>query len=233
MIHEKVNLGLETLPIPERLQALQDYLTGRGLTPPACIGDLSAGTAEIVEISDLYFNGEFFADIEVLVRWAPGKNPVPFVMRSNKGGAGAVFVPVIGGLIALVAQWRPCLGRWTWEVPRGFSQMWEPARTGRILLPASGIPKGFATVMGELVEEVGSGNVIEPRFLGEIAENSGSTTTEPAYWLLNITDVKIGGTEGLKVRLVSPNNVLDLIGVDICDNHSIVAITLAQRELRS
>ncbi len=233
MKHQKINLRLAEMSPEGRLQGLWEYLTSQGLTPPAELGDTSAGTAEIIELSDVYWNGDFFADLEFLVRWAPGKDPVPFVMRSNKGGAGAVFVPVIEGLIALVRQWRPCLGRWTWEVPRGFSELWEPARTGEILLPSTAIPKAFATAMGELVEEVGQGDVVEPQYLGEIAENSGSTTTSPAYWLLKIRDAKIGGSEGLKVRLVTPDTAERMVGVEVADNHSIVAICLALKALRA
>jgi hypothetical protein len=231
MLHEKVDLGLASLSLGDRLQRLEEYLIGRGLTPPAAVGDLSAHEAEIVELTDIYCNGAFFADLEFLVRWQSGKEPVPFVMRSNKGGAGAVFVPVIAGLIALVRQWRPCLGRWTWEVPRGFSELWEPARSGEILLPRTAIPKGFATAMAELEEEVGTGDVVSPKFLGEIAENSGFTTTSPAYWLLRINDTKIGGRESFRVRLVTPEQAYSMIGGELADNHSIVAITLALKAL--
>ena len=231
MRQQHIDLGFAKLSLPERLQRLEDFLTENGLTPPQSVGDISAGEPEILDLVDLYWNGDYFADMVFLVRWAPGRDPAPFVMRSSKGGAGAVFVPLIDGHIALVRQFRPCLGRWTWEIPRGFSETWEPARTGEILLPATSIPKGFATAMGELVQEVGNGDFVEPIYLGEIAENSGTTTTSPNYWLLHLRDVVIGGSEGLKIKLVKKESLSSLIGKEIRDNHSIVACTLTLKSL--
>ncbi len=208
---------------------LKGFLKELGLTPPQTIGNLEEGIPEIVGISDIYWNSSFFADIEMSVQWKQGAAPAPFVMRSNKGGAGAVFVPVVQDKIALVKQWRPCLGQTTWEIPRGFSQEWE---TGKKQLGASSIPKGFATVLGELSEEVGKASEIEPTFLGEISENSGSTTTSPTYWLLKIGKISIGGTdEGINVKLVDPAEAKKLVGSEICDSHSITAIFLALRAL--
>lgn len=207
---------------------VKGFLREMGLTPPETIGNIEEGIPEIVGISDIYWNGNFFADIEVLVQWKPGAAPLPFVMRSNKNGAGAIFVPVIQGKFALVKQWRPTLGRLTWEIPRGFSNEWETGRK----LGAGALPKGFATVLGELSEEVGKAKDIVPNFLAEIAENSGTNTTSPSYWMLNIGSIALGGTEeGLAVKLVEPAEAKRLVGIEICDSHSITALFLALRAL--
>ena len=228
MRHEKVDFGWEKLSREMRENLIKGFLKELGLTPPEGIGNIEEGTPEITGISDLYWNGNFFADIEFQVQWKPGSPSAPFVMRSNKGGAGAVFVPFIDGKIALVKQWRPALGRHTWEVPRGFSAEWENGKK----LGASAITKGFATVLGELAEEVGKAKEIVATHLGEIAENSGTNTTSPSYWLLKIGSIVLGGTEGLSVKLVEPDEAEDLVGEEVIDSHSITALFLALRSIR-
>jgi hypothetical protein len=229
MRHENLSMiDLSKLSRSVRESLIKGLLKELGLTPPESIGNIDEGTPEIVGLTDIYWNGNFFADIEFQVVWKAGANPAPFVMRSNKGGAGSVFVPVIDGKVALVKQWRPCLGKHTWEIPRGFAQEWE---TGAKKLGPSAIPKGFATVLGELSEEVGKASEISAHKLGEIAENSGSTTTSPSYWLLTIGQLKLGGTEGLAVKLVSLKDAWESVGTEVVDNHSIVGLSLAVRHL--
>ena len=229
MRHENlVGVDLGKLSRVLREAMIKGCLKELGLTPPESIGNIEEGIPEIVGLTDIYWNGNFFADIEFQVQWKQGAAPAPFVMRSNKGGAGSVFVPMIDGKVALVKQWRPCLGKYTWEIPRGFAQEWE---SGTKKLGASAIPKGFATVLGELSEEVGKASDISAHKLGEIAENSGSTTTSPSYWLLTVGQLKLGGTEGLGVKLVTLQEALQSIGTEIIDNHSIVGLTLAMRQL--
>lgn len=228
MRHENlVGVDLGKLSRVLREVMIKGCLKELGLTPPESIGNIEEGIPEIVGLTDIYWNGNFFADIEFQVQWKQGAAPAPFVMRSNKGGAGSVFVPMIDGKVALVKQWRPCLGKYTWEIPRGFAQEWESGKK----LGASAIPKGFATVLGELSEEVGKASDISAHKLGEIAENSGSTTTSPSYWLLTVGQLKLGGTEGLGVKLVTLEEALQSIGTEIIDNHSIVGLTLAMRQL--
>ncbi len=229
MEHRNINFAFENLDRGTRAALLKGFLKELGLTPPASLGNVEEGTPEIVSVTDVYSNGKFFADYQVGVRWKEGATPLPFVMRSNYGGPGAVFVPLIESKIAIVRQWRPCLGRYTWEIPRGFSETWETGKK----LGAAAIPKGFATVLGELSEEVGKATDVTPTFLGEIAENSGSTTTSPSYWLLKIGKLVLGGSEeGLNVKLVSLDHVQELVGKEIVDSHSITALFLAQKHLR-
>lgn len=211
-----------------RESMIKGFLKEVGLTPPETIGNIDDGIPEVVGLTDVYWNGNFFADIEFQVQWKAGAAPAPFVMRSNKGGAGSVFIPLIDEKVALVKQWRPCLGKHTWEIPRGFAQEWE---SGPKKLGASAIPKGFATVLAELSEEVGNASDISAHKLGEIAENSGSTTTSPGYWLLTIGQLKLGGSEGFGVKLVNIEDAWMSIGDEILDNHSVVGLTLAMRHL--
>ena len=226
MQHEKVNWNLRDLPVIKRPAAMQSWFRERGLTPPACVGDVESGIPEIVSISDAYFNGKFFADVEVGVQWKPGGDPLPFVLRSNIGGPGDVFIPEINGSIPLVKQWRPALGAFTWEIPRGFNGAWEGARSEALKVSIETIPAGFWNVAKELVEEIGTGDVVEVQFLGEIAENSGSTTTSPRYWWLRLDEATIGGTESLKVKLIERSQIMSLIGIEIRDSHSITALAL-------
>jgi hypothetical protein len=226
--HEKVDFGWEKLSREMRGILIKGFLKEQGLTPPETIGNIDEGTAEILGISDIYWNGGYFADIEFQVQFKKDAPAAPFVMRSNKGGAGAVFVPIIDGKFALVKQWRPTLGHYTWEIPRGFSSEWETGKK----LGASAIPKTFATVLGELAEEVGKAKDIVPTLLGEIAENSGTNTTSPSYWMLKIGSIALGGTEeGLTVKLVEPAEAKRLVGSEIFDSHSVTALFLTLRAL--
>lgn len=224
--HEEIGWDLRNLPHRQRTAAMQTWFRERELTPPARVGDIEHGIPEIVTITDVYTNSKFFADIEVGVQWKPGGDPVPFVLRSNIGGPGDVFIPEINGMIALVKQWRPALGAFTWEIPRGFNAAWEGARAEALKVSIETIPAGFWSVAKELVEEIGTGDIVEVEFLGEIAENSGSTTTSPRYWWLRLEEASICGTERLKVKLVEKSQIMSLIGRDIRDSHSITALAL-------
>ena len=227
MRHELLNFGWEKVARATREPAIKGYLRELGLTPPESLGNIEEGIPEIVGISDLYWNGNFFCDIEFLVQWKAGATPIPFVMRSNKGGPGAIFVPLIEGKFALVRQWRPTLGAHTWEIPRGFSSEWETGKK----LGAAAIPKGFSTALGELSEEVGKTSDVIPTFLGEVAENSGTNTTSPSYWLLRIGKITLGGTEGMAIKLVDPLDAKEMVGKEINDSHSITALFLALRAI--
>lgn len=229
MRHERiVGSAPEGLSRTQRKTMLTKFFRERDLTPPESIGDLSAGIPEIVSIEHAYSNGKFFSDVEVMVQWSQDSEPAPFVMRSNIGGAGAVFVPVIEDKVALVYQWRPCLGKFTWEIPRGFSDSWESGRD----VGLEGIPRSFKTALGELAEEVGDATNVVPTFLGSISENSGSTTTSPDFWLLALGNLKLAPKEhGLKVKLVSWQDLNELTGTEVADCHSLTAILLAKRFL--
>jgi hypothetical protein len=224
--HEPYNWNLRDLPVNKRTAAMQSWFRERGLAPPACVGHIEQGIPEIVTITDAYLNGKFFADVEVGVQWKPGGDPVPPVLRSKIGGPGDVFIPEINGMIALVKQWRPALGALTWEIPRGFNAAWEGARAEALKVSIETIPAGFWNVTKEIVEEVGTGYIVEVEFFGEIAENSGTTTTSPRYWWLRLEEAIIGGTESLKLKLVEKSQIMSLIGREIRDSHSITAITL-------
>ncbi len=226
MKHEVVNWNLRDLAWAKRTAAMQSWFRERGVTPPKSVGNLEEGTPEIVTITDAYYNGKFFADVEVGVCWKQGAEPVPFVIRSNIGGPGDVFIPEINGMIPLVGQWRPVLGEYRWEIPRGFSQEWEAARSEAITVSAETLPKNFSSVIKELVEEVGTGNIVEVQFLGEIAENSGTTSTSPRYWWLRLDEARIRGTEGLNVKLIAKDQIMSLVGSVIKDQHSLAALVL-------
>jgi hypothetical protein len=224
--HEEIGWDLRNLPHSQRTAAMQTWFRERGLTPPARVGDIEQGIPEIVTITDVYTNGKFFGDIEVGVMWKVGADPAPFVLRSNIGGPGDVFIPEINGMIPLVKQDRVTLGITTWEIPRGFFSPGAHARTEAVKVSVQSIPAGFWNVAKELVEEVGTGEIVEVQFLGEIAENSGTTTTSPCYWWLRLNEATIGGTEGMKVKLVEKSKILSLIGTEVRDSHSVTALAL-------
>lgn len=218
------------LPLKSKERRVKEFFEARGLTPPQSIGNLEEGIPEIEDVVQLSMGGGFFANIEVMIRWNKEAEPLPFVMRSSVGKADARFVPLIDGKIAIIKQWSPPLGKFTWEIPRGFCQDWKSWDGNP--LGASAIPAGFTSTLKELTDEVSSVEGVIPQLLGAISEDSGSTTTSVDYWLLRIGSINIGPTEGgVSIKLVPVPEVEGLLGGRIADTYSITAIALALKVL--
>jgi hypothetical protein len=200
----------------------------RGLQAPSALKPEDKDFPIIVGASfpEARENKPFFADYELDVVWGFDETSKKFVskrfvVRSNYNGAGAIALAVVDGKIGLFRQWRVNLGRYTWEVPRGFSEKWESgAPAGKDTLP-----KGLATALREAAEEVGTqGCSIVPRCLGEVAENSGTGVGSPAYWLLEMKGFQASNEN---VRLVTLAEAI----AEAADNHTCTALFLYQRFL--
>jgi hypothetical protein len=63
-------------------------------------------------------------------------------------------------MIVLVRQWRSALVEHRWEIPRGFPQEWEAARSEAITVSAETLPRNFSSIIKELGEEVGTGDIV-------------------------------------------------------------------------
>jgi hypothetical protein len=167
-------------------------------------------------------NKPFFVDYELDVVWGAGQPSKKFVVRSNINGAGAIALAVVDKKIVLVRQYRVNLGRYTWEVPRGFSEKWDSGNE----TTKDTLPKGLATALREVNEEAGTaGCSIVPYFLGVMAENSGTGVGSPAYWLLDMAGFDASNPN---VKLVSEDEAIGLAE----DNHTSAALVLYQRHLR-
>ncbi len=229
------------------LAEINRALSERGLKSIPKLGDADKGEIEIVApgIVDIYNHSErFFTDVKFAVKFPNGKTGT-FTVRFNANSAvseGAVFVVLINGMVAVVKEWRLPLGRWVWGIPRGFGEKLDSMRlkgeVGEIGI--GDLPLG--TLWRELGEEIKQHARIQTiTHLGNVAQDSGTHVTCPAYYLIqlrvddsDLLDKQLVGSEVkqvLKVALWDWAKVMREIGGQLCDAHSIVAVTLAQRHI--
>ncbi len=226
----------------ERQQLLDEInrtLAERGLKPIPKLGDHAKGEIEIVRIKELHEHSKrFFTDVKFSVLF-PGGKVGEFTVRFNANGLnsdGAVFVTVVNGKFAIVKQWRLPLGRWMYEVPRGFSETLDNAKlSGKLGTVGIGdLPLG--TLSRELGEEVMAGaKVTSVTHLGNVAQDSGTHNVAPSYFLIMLQvpeavlakGLKGSDDEVAKVKLWDAETVRAEIGQRLCDNHTITALCLA------
>lgn len=193
----------------DSIQQLREEFESRGLTPPANLKPEDRDFPVIMEAAfpEERTNRPFFADAVLQVAWGPNQDPKPFVVRSNLNGAGAVALCVVGGKVLFTRQWRVNLGRYTWEVPRGFSEKWDSGKE----TTKDTLPKGLQTAIREAHEEVANlaGAKITTTYLGKVAENSGTHIGEPAIWLLELEGFAVDPAN-TSIQLVTATDALKL-----------------------
>lgn len=227
---------------PERtglLKGINMKLAERGLKPFPKLGDVLEGEIEITGIQGFVDHAaKYFTDAILTVKFPSGKDGV-YTVRFNaqsKNSDGAVFVVLVNGKFAIVKQWRVPLGRWTYEVPRGFSEKLDKAQiTGNLGTVGIGdLPLG--NVGRELGEEVmREAKVTSLTHLGNVAQDSSFHSAAPAYFLVQIAapqgviDAKLKGTddEVARVYLWDVDTLRAELGQRICDSHTITALALA------
>lgn len=223
------------------LQTINALLAERGLKQLKKLGDHTKGEIEITNVFEIYEHAKrFFTDVRFAVVFPNGSGG-EFTVRFNANGEvsdGAVIVVLVNGLYAIVKQWRLPLGQWTYEVCRGFGDKLDKAHIQGELgtLKIGDLPLG--TLARELGEEVmATAAISSVTHLGNIAENSGTHAVAPAYFLVQIEvdedklAKKVKGSEGMCVQLYTADALDMQIGKRICDSHSIVALTLANRHI--
>lgn len=223
----------------QTLEQINAVLAERGLRPLPKRGDRTKGEIEIVGIKEIHDHSKrFFTDVKFTVIF-PGDKLGEFTVRFNANGAksdGAVFVTTINGKFAIVKQWRLPLGRWMYEVPRGFSEKLDNAKlSGKLGTVGIGdLPLG--TLARELGEEVMAGaTVTSVTHLGNVAQDSGTHNVAPSYFLIMLhvpeavlaRGLKGSDDEVAKVKLWDAATVRAEIGQRLCDNHTITALSLA------
>jgi hypothetical protein len=227
----------------QRLQLINQELSRRKLKGLNKLGDHSKGEIEILAIKAIYDHSErFFTDVKFDVIF-PGGKEGEFTVRFNANGSisdGAVIVALVNGKFAIVKQWRVPLQRWTYEVPRGFGDKADQAQVQGQLgtLKIADLPLG--TLVRELGEEVMRDAAISSvTHLGNVGENSGTHAVAPSHFLVQIQvpesalNTKLQGSELLKVELWDAQKVKAELGIKLCDNHTIVALTLAMRYIET
>ncbi len=225
------------------LGAINSELAARSLKPIAKLGKSSKGEIEILRILEIYeHSARFFTDVKFEVMF-PGGALGQFTVRFNANGAssdGAVIVSVVNDRIAIVKQWRLPLSKWTYELPRGFAgDKLEQASRNQQFAALSFADLPLATLVRELGPELMKDASIKALSqLGCIAENSGTSNVSPNYFLVQIEveqtlfSQKVNGSDDqLKVYFWSWEQVQAELGKRICDNHSIVGLSLAMPSL--
>jgi 8-oxo-dGTP pyrophosphatase MutT (NUDIX family) len=199
-------------------------IKGLGLTAPAALQPSDREFPKIVELvqDEARGNRPFFLDVQLKVQWGEGQAPKPFIVRSNLNGDGAISLAIVNGKVLLLQQWRVNLGRYTWEIPRGFSEAWESEKETTV----DTLPKGMKTALRELREETGIAvRKIVPTFLGTMAENSGTHMGSPAYWLLEIDGWDVN--ENANLKLVTLSEAIQIVE----DSHSASAMIMYLRHI--
>jgi len=227
----------------QRLAAINAELRRRNLKELPKLGDVSKGEIEITGIKEIFDHSkDFFTDIKFATLFPNGK-PGEFTVRFNANSLtsdGVVLVVLVNGRFAIVKQWRLPLGRWTYEVPRGFGESVDSAKIQGALghLKIADLPLG--TLERELGEEVvRGGDITSITHLGNTAESSGTNTHTPANFLVEVAvdedalqrrcKEKQGET---RLELWDLKRVRLEIGGRICDNHSLAALALAFEYLK-
>ncbi len=220
------------------LEKINAQLKDRGLKPILKLGDASKGEMEIIGLEEIRSGAErYFVDVKFRMRLPAGFTDT-YDIRFNVNSAvsdGAVFVPVINGKFAVVKQWRVPLGRWTYELPRGFCESNDLFR----VLSTEGAMRLADLPLGLLERELGSNLVAEAELtsvthLGDIAQNTCTDTATPAYFLIQMeapdlsVQQRVRDTDGFnQVKLWDAAMVRNEMGRKLCDSHTITALALA------
>lgn len=225
-----------------RLTAINDLLAARKLKQLRKLGNNKEGETEVLAILEIYdHSARFFTDVKFSVRFPDGKQG-EFTVRFNANGEvsdGSVIVVIINGKFAIVKQWRLPLCQWTYEVPRGFCHKLDQGRADGQFnqLSVPDLPLGI--IIRELGQDLMAAAQIKSiTHLGDIAENSGTSSVVPGYYLVSLSvdpdklQNKTGGTE-LKVALWDGAQVQAEFGGKLRDSHTLTALALAQRHINS
>lgn len=228
----------------DQLNEINATLATHSLKPLAALGDHTRGKIELVEIIEIFDHSKrFFTDVQFRCLF-PGGAEGRYTIRWNANSAvsdGAVMLVIVNGRLAIVRQYRPALGTFLDELPRGFGEEFDRAQVhGRLGTMTFGdLP--LATALRELGEEVLEGATVESvTHLGNIAENSSTHTATPAYWLIEVTVAEVAlkqrlsnitADEGIALKLWTYQEALRNIGTRLLDAHSIVGMALLGKRL--
>lgn len=224
------------------LAQINAELSARKLKALSKLGDATKGEIEILSLIEIYdHSARFFTDVKFGVKFPNGTEGA-FTVRFNANGAvsdGAVILVLVNGKFAIIKLWRLPLGRWTYEVPRGFGEKLDSAHIAGALgtLKIGDLPLG--TLARELGEEVmADAEVTSVTHLGNIAENSGTSAIAPSYFMvqLAVDEAKLTARtndEGIAVKLWDVETVQRELGRKLLDNHTITAIALGLNYIRT
>lgn len=162
-----------------RLIAINSFLTRENLRTLPALGDKGRGQVEFVGI-ERYQPDKFVSriDFKAEVIGADGKvssfNHLVLINSNTNLVSSAIIVPVISvegsdvPHVLLVKQFRPVIGKTTFELPRGFVDPQDPRQS-----------RAIAVALRELREECGVriASIKSFRGIGSIHENTGTSNT--------------------------------------------------------
>ena len=226
----------------QRLLRINAQLAERGLRPLADPGDAETFGIELLAISEIYPHAKrFFTDVKFKTRYADGSFGEYMITFGPTGGDldGAVFTIVVNGLsFVILKQWRPTVGRWCHEAPRGFDRQGRDLGGEERQISEAEVP--FGIIDHEVSVATLRAHLQSAHFLGRIAENSGTHATAPAHFLLMLKasgapmefESNLRTSKHAKALLWDAQTIRDEIGRRITDNHTLTALALASNYLR-
>lgn len=230
----------------ERLSDINRQLAERNLKSIAKLGDADKGEVEVLSILEFHDHSKrFFTDVKFAVRF-PNGDEGAFTVRFNANGAtadGAVLVVLVNGRFAIVKQWRLPLGRWTYELPRGFAEKLSADKPTELLgaFNVKDLPM-LGTLSRELGEKLmADAEIKSVTHLGKIAENSGTHSVEPSFYLVQLQvddtllDLRLQSTASpmLSLQLWTPDETRKQLGARLADCHTITGVALALRYIET
>lgn len=225
--------SLSHLSVTQRLAEVNLALEEHGLAKLAGLGDNARGWSEILDIErwEKHPSG-LWHDITFIVRRVCGKTYTHTVRfnANSKCAQGVILLPVIGGEVIIIKQFRVAVGCETWELARGFAE-----HKGDYGAEITALPPALVRELGEEVMEHASIVSVQP--IGTIFENTGTHHTSLDVSIVTLAPpangslTSIRGSQGFPVKLVSWADLYHPLRLGIRDAHSLAAIALAREYL--
>ena len=222
-------LNLASMTLVERSQAINAMLKEANLRTLPSLGSNELGLSEIIDISE--WREPIAAQWQDIVFLVRRKNGAEYnhQIRFNTNGAtccGVAFIPVINGQVALVKQFRIALGLESWELPRGFAECADDCLSSSVGM----FPAALARELSE--EVVREFSLLGVHSLGEFAENTGTHNSWVQAYIVELAinparlESSLGGSQGLKVKLINRQDLRTPSALGIRDAHSLALIAL-------
>ncbi len=203
--------------LKKRLKKINQELNQYGVALKK-IGDYAKGEFEIVSVLSVHKHTDFLTVVTFQARKPVsgefGFYTIIFNSNSIERGGAIVVITNKKNEILLVKQHRPALGKWLWEIPRGFSSDYSENEFSISLVVAQ----------KETPLEL---EVISIKKLGTVAENTGTHAINLSVFLLKVGSFESINSKEKKFKWMSVKEARK----SVSDLHSIAALYFLQSKI--